>query len=353
MTIAARTPPQTLEEALAIISEQALKITEQEQLIATLLQRIQALEERLNTHSRNSSKPPSSDPPSAPPKTHKTKGGKKSGRKRGGQPGRQGKGRTLLPPDQVDRTVECRPDTQCRCGAEAHINKHYRRHQVFELPQVRPEVTEYRLYQGTCPRCSRTCRGELPTGVGMSQLGPRAHAMIATLSGAYRQSKRLIKELLKDVYGLDISIGAISDAERRVSEALRPCEDEARAHVKAASRVHCDETGHFCEGQRGWVWVAVTRLISLFHVATSRSTEVARKILGETFSGILISDRYCAYNWVDSQARQLCWAHLKRDFQKMVDRGGTSKPIGEALLAQTEALFKSWHQVRDGTLEHA
>ena len=73
--------------------------------------------------------------------------------------------------------------------------------------------------------------------------------------------------------------------------------------------------------------------------------------MGENFSGILNSDRYASYNWVDLEQRQLCWAHLKREFVKISERTGVSQQIGEDLLKQEEELFKLWYQVRDGTLK--
>jgi hypothetical protein len=101
------------------------------------------------------------------------------------------------------------------------------------------------------------------------------------------------------------------------------------------------------------LWIAVTPLVSFFQVLLSRSTAAAQSLLGENFSGILNSDRYNAYNWLDIKQRQLCWAHLKREFTKILERQGVSHQLGRDLLAQQKKLFRLWHRVRDGTLSRS
>src|SRR5215468_4210984 len=107
------------------------------------------------------------------------------------------------------------------------------------------------------------------------------------------------------------------------------------------------------EKQRAWLWVAVTSLVTVFLVRMSRGGQVARELLGEGFSGILVTDRYSAYNWYPVRWRQLCWAHLLRDCEAMRGRGGRSEEIGDALLAQAHQMFKWWHRVRQGTLKRS
>ena len=77
---------------------------------------------------------------------------------------------------------------------------------------------------------------------------------------------------------------------------------------------------------------------------------VARELLGETFSGILVTDRYSGYNWYPVRWRQLCWSHLLRDFEAIRGRGGASEELGDALLAQAHQMFTWWHRVCEGTL---
>lgn len=98
------------------------------------------------------------------------------------------------------------------------------------------------------------------------------------------------------------------------------------------------------------MWVAVTPLVTFFEIALTRCTQAAKNLLGENFAGILNSDRYASYNWVGLEQRQLCWAHLRREFIKISERPGVSKEIGNALVKQQKKLFELWHRVRDGTL---
>ena len=104
------------------------------------------------------------------------------------------------------------------------------------------------------------------------------------------------------------------------------------------------------EGRKAWLWVAVTPLVTFFQVLLNRSQEAAQALLGKAFGGILTSDRHGGYNWVDLSRRQLCWAHLKREFIKISERPEVCSQLGEALVKQQEKLFELWHRVRDGTL---
>jgi transposase len=123
--------------------------------------------------------------------------------------------------------------------------------------------------------------------------------------------------------------------------------------VHAQAVAHLDETSWRQGGKRAWLWVAVTSLVTVFLVRMSREGHVARELLGEAFSGILVTDRYSAYNWYPVRWRQVCWAHLLRDFEAMRGRGGRSKERGDALLVQAHQMFTWWHRVRDGTLKRS
>jgi transposase len=117
--------------------------------------------------------------------------------------------------------------------------------------------------------------------------------------------------------------------------------------------VYLDETG-WREGRaRAWLWTAVTAWVTVFVVRSSRSAKVAHELLGERFWGYLVTDRWSAYTWYPAWRRQVCWAHLLRDIEAMIERGGPSQAIGEALRAQTRQMFHWWHRVRDGTLTQA
>lgn len=349
-------PPETLDDAYKIIValwQEVIRLQEENAALqeenTQLRARVAELEEKLRTTSSNSSKPPSSDPPGAKQKKAKRRGKRK--RRRGGQPGHEGKTRELLPPEEVDHVVQCLPSGRCDCRGRGRVKvdtKHPERQQKMEFPEVKPEVTEYQIFSGECEDCGRIHRGELPVGVPPGVLGPRAMAAVAVLSGKYHLSKREIEEILEDLFGTKVCLGTVSNTEARVSEALAQPVEEAKAYVQEQAVVHADETGHKVAGKKAWVWLAATALVSVFLVRCSRGAKVAKELLGEKFKGILVSDRWPGYNWVDAARRQLCWAHLIRDFVKISERNGKSKRIGNRLLSYVQEMFELWHLHQEG-----
>jgi transposase len=218
---------------------------------------------------------------------------------------------------------------------------------------VQPVVTAYQLHSLVCPACGATTRAALPLGVPPGGCGPRVQAPVALCTGAYHLSKRTTQDVLADLFGLPLSLGTIANLEQATVEAVAVPVAEAQAYVRAQSVAHLDETG-WREGRtRAWVWVAVTAWVTVFVVRLSRGAKVAEELLGERFCGIWVTDRWSAYTWYPTRWRQLCWAHVLRDFEAMIERGGCSQELGEALRTQARQMFHWWHQVRDGTLTHA
>lgn len=314
--------------------------------VAALRKRVEELEERLRTDSHNSSKPPSSDPPQRP-SPQKPSGA----RKRGAQPGHQGASRPLVPDDQVDEVIHRKPPQRCECGGHVGLDRRPpQRLQIFEIPALNVSVTEYRLWAGVCEACGRLYRGALPPGVPDGVLGARAMAIVALLSGKFHLSKRNVEEILADVFGLAIGLGTVSRTEARVAAALEEPVEEARQFVQHQPVAHMDETGWEQGGKRRWLWTVVTSAVAFFAIRASRGAKVAVELLGEAFGGILVSDRWSAYNWLGAARRQVCWAHLKRDFAKIAERAGASAGIGTRLLECTRTIFGLWRKVRDGPL---
>lgn len=335
-----------LEQQTRQIGQQSTVIDAQRKEIAQLKQRLQALEEKIGSNSGNSSRPPSTDQKKGKPA--KPRAG--SGRRAGGQPGHAGHSRALLAPQQVTHIHDCHPEPTCGCGGAVRIHHLAGRHQVIDLPAVTPQVSEYRLYAGTCQACGRCHEAVLPPGVSARVAGPRLLALIGTLTGGYRLSKRLVQSLLQDMFDIELSVGVISESEAVLADALAPAVRQAQEHVRQAPVVFADETGHREKGAAGWLWVAIAGPVSVFLARPSRSMQVAQELLGINFAGILVSDRYAAYGWVAAPQRQVCWAHLLRDFTKISERSGQAGRIGEELLAHTHRLFAFWHRVRDRTL---
>lgn len=316
-------------------------------VIASFETRIAHLEARLNQNSTNSSRPPSTDPPAV--KVKRRPPAPPSGRKRGGQPGHKRHTRALVPPDQIRETFEVKPTHCGGCGAA--IRGHDpdpARHQVAEIPPVRPDVDEYRLHRLTCSRCGTTTRAELPAGVPTGPFGPRLRAILAMFAGSYRLAKRPIQQLASDLFGLDVSLGMISKLERRAAEVLEPVVAEVAAAIKAAPSAHIDETSWSEADEKAWLWVGQTADLTAFTIADNRGADVARSILGTDKTKVVISDRFPSYDWVEQH--QFCWSHLRRDLQAMIDRKDEGSAIGTELLGASDRLFHWWHKYRDGEM---
>jgi len=255
--------------------------------------------------------------------------------------------------ENVDHVQKCFPPAQCECGGKTICElDHFKRHQVHELPIMKSVVTEFQIYYGKCDgACGKTHKGQLPAGISYNMLGPLAMAKVATLTGRYRLSKRNVSALFDDFYGLSISIGTVSNAEKIVSQALTVPVEVAKQYAKeSTASKHADETSHKEKNKRMWTWVGVSMLVCVFLIRASRSTEVAQELLGGFFKGVLNSDRYAAYNWVLAKFRQICWSHLQRDFKKISERTGVSRKIGRNLLVYCRKMFTLWHRVKAGKL---
>jgi transposase len=344
---------QTYEELLA--ENAALKVENAtlKARVAELEARLAALEARLGMNSRNSSKPPSSDPPNVAARPKRPP----SGRKRGGQPGHKGVTRSLLPPEKVARIIDLRPPECASCGAKLEGDDPTPgRFQVIDVPPVEPDVTEYRRHTLPC-ECGAKTTAPLPPGVGASVFSPRVKAMLAMCSAVYRLSRRTVEGLMADFFNVDISLGSVSACEETVSEAVAAPVAEAREHVEKAPVAHADETGFRQAGEapeksKAWLWAAVTSLVTVFLVHAKRSTIAAKELLG-SFAGILVSDRWSAYSFVDSVRRQLCWAHLLRDFEWIAEFGAEAAATGKALVERAKVMFQWWHEFKAGSLSRS
>ena len=257
--------------------------------LAEAERQVQELRARLEQNSSNSSKPPSSDPigvkrkPPTPP----------SKKRRGGQQGHPRRIRALVLSERVASVADCKPTACRRCGHRLNgEDAEPRRHQVAELPPIEPVVHEYRLHRRCCPRCKAATSGVLPDGVPRTSFGPRPHAALSVLCGAYRLSKRQVAQLGSDLLGLTISIGMIAILERITADVLEQPVSELAECVKTAGAANSDETGWREGGRKAWLWVVVTSLGVVFRVARSRAGAVARDLLGEPPRPIVISDRF-------------------------------------------------------------
>jgi len=334
------TPP----PGLPITLEQA------NELIFKLLDRIAELEDRLNQNSGNSSKPPSSDGPAAPPPERKRPA---SGKNRGAQPGHKGSRREQHPHDARLTTAAHYPTPECPCcgGNVLPHAKPYRVHQVFELPEVSYFVTEHQLFRGTCTRCVVSTQAELPETISSSQMGTNLLSYIALQSGQFHQSISQIQQQLKQHFGLTFSRGAISEAQGRVSAMLTPTHQAIKQQVQSASHIHADETRHQRGGERRWMWLALSKIAVCFMTAYGRGQDAAKRLLGSELDGVLVTDQYAGYRFIDASQRQLCWAHVARNVAAIADSSDeVNQLIGARLELLADSVFRVRHRWENGLL---
>ena len=300
------------------------------------------MRDQLNRNSSNSSIPPSKNPLNAklPPKAPA------SGKKRGGQPGHPKRMRAILEPTRI---IDVHP-VACSCCGDLllGVDPNPLVHQQVEIPPVKPLVTEYRQHRMTCGGCGQISTGELPAEAKHSY-GPRLQAITATLVGRFRLGKRPTRELLKDMFGVPISAAQICKLEKQTAEALKEPMAEALEYVRTQP-VNVDETSWRQSMKRAWMWVATMPFMTVILIQNSRSRKSFRELMGENPKNVITSDRYSAYSHLPAALRQLCWSHLQRDFQAMIDRKNDGQRIGERLVQAGSEMLKEWKRVRDGTL---
>jgi transposase len=318
--------------------------------IAELEARLRELEARLGQNASNSSLPPSANPPQAPPPVRK----RPTGRKPGGQPGHTAHLRVRLPPERLtEPTVHYLPDLCEACQDDLPLapgpdDPAPRWHQVVELPEVPVHVTEHQAHARTCRNCGHVTWAKIPDQVRDHVCGPRLTATMSFLSGVLHASKRGIEEFVETVLRVPIALGTVSNLEQEMSAALAAAHAEAQQAVQEAAAKNVDETGWKQAGAKRWLWGAATALVVCFVITPSRGALGLAALLGNKIKGIISSDRWSVYGQLKLGLRQLCWAHLKRDFQKLVDRGGAGKPYGELGLGAVQILFHEWHLFRGG-----
>ena len=224
-------------------------------------------------------------------------------------------------------------------------------HQVAELPELAAVITEHQGHARTCSCCGHLNRGVIPPEIRAHVIGPRLAAVMSYFSGRHHIGRRGVEEVVETVFEVPTSLGSISALEAETSDALASPYQEARAAVREAPVKNTDETGWSEKGQKRWLWGAATATVAFFVIHLRRNFEGLQALLGETITGIVCSDRWAVYSKLPLELRQICWAHLKRDFQKLIDRGGPAEAIGRVGLEVVECLFADWWAFRRGELD--
>jgi transposase len=314
------------------------------------------LREQVSRNSGNSSQPPSTD------KGFKVSRKGKSGGRRGGQVGHPGHERLMFELDDCAEVIEHYPSQCAVCGtALSGADPAPYRHQVVELPPLLPEVLEHRFHALVCPACEALTRAAAAPIVSQGGYGPRLRGIVVLLSAQAHQSHAQFVRLLDELFGVSLSTGMVAKLRRQFTAAVQPVMGVALTYVQQQSSLGMDETGWRqgnSDGQnaantKGWLWVMTTAWVSYFQVRLSRSQAVTQELLGPNYAGMVGSDRAGAYNVIPLRQRQICLAHLNRDFTAMAERSGVSAEIGQALLDITHDIFALWYDFRTGMISRA
>jgi transposase len=314
--------------------------------VESLLAKIAELEARLNQSPRNSSLPPSTQHPHAKPAPQRHQ----SGRKPGGQPGHPKHERALIPTAECHEMIPCRP-THCRaCGDTlSGSDPAPWRHQVWDLPEIKPLVTEYQRHRLTCGGCGETTCGQLPAGVPLSQAGPRLVALTALLMGCFKQSKRRVALFLEQVLNQPCSPGWVVKLQDQATAALTPAYEELAAQLPTERVLGIDESPTKQARLKSWLWVFVAGSYTVFALRATRAATVLQELLTDAFAGVVNCDRAKMYG--KHGRLQWCWAHLQRDFQALIDHPDQQvKRLGHDLMRPTRRMFRHWSRCRDGTI---
>lgn len=328
-------------------------VAQQQQQLAQLQPQLAELQARLNLHSQNSSKPPSSDPPSAPPRPARVP----RGRAKGAQPGHERHLRPTPDPDQISEVRDHYPENCPHCQASLSatwrdacaIQTQY----VWDIPLLLPHITAHHYHTLCCRSCGDLVTASRPADVPPGSFGPRIAASVALLHGRYRISDREIPQLLYDFFKLPLCLGSVVDLQQVSSQALAPVYSAIQTSVQQQAHINMDETGWKEAGKRRWLWVIVSTVATLFHVASSRAGKVITTLLGESFEGIVSSDRLKSYRVVPVERRQVCWAHLIRTLVAFYERDGPLGAWASDMLAQIDLMFGLWYAYREGRIDRA
>jgi transposase len=325
---------------------------ERDARIAALEAQVAELQGRVNDLAKSLTPPrPAATLPKAAPK-------KPSGRKPGGQPGHPPHLKQVLPSERVNRVVTYLPQRCVHCDTPlskepSPEDPRPTIHQVAELPALAAEITEHQGHARTCPCCGRLTWAKVPDEVRAYSVGPRLTAVLSYFAGSHGVSKRGVEEISEAVFEAPIALGTVANLEQEMSAALAPAHKEAVAAVREAPVKYVDETGWKQRRRKRWLWVAASTTVVVFLIDVFRNVTALRKLIGPRLRGTLCSDRWRAYDHVELLKRQVCWAHLKRNWEKMEERGGKAKVIAQGCLGVQRRVFEQWHLFRGGGCSHA
>lgn len=308
----------------------------------------------LESDSTNSHKPPSSDP-----LKKKNRGSKRgaSGRKPGGQKGHPGKTRRRVAPTEVSETIPHKPKECEKCGApfpEDSPTRPIEKRQVWDIPPVKPYITEHVFYQTDC-HCGHQTRLPVPNWM-YSGIGENLQAHITYFTAEAKLTRRILKTVLEQLYHIPIGLGTIQNRLEDTSQILKPTCDELEDELAKQEVVNIDETSFPHNKTLAWLWAFIVTTFAFFTIQQKRSSNVLKKVLGAAFDGIIICDRFSAYvKYHKDRARgliQFCWAHIIRDVKALkYDLAlAANQPFATLMRQRIGTLFRLWYAYKNGKI---
>lgn len=338
MKINLETKVADLEQVIHLLQIQIQELLKENEALKC---KIIVLEDKLNINSSNSGLPTSREIFQIEKKTRA-----KSDRKPGGQAGHKYNSYQMKKADVIVDVIPC--EDSCTCGGTLALGEEYKLHQKIEIPVIQPVVTEYHVRQKICTRCKKRYKGKLNN---YKLLGKNAEGIIGSLGGFFNNSKRDIQQILSQIFNLDLSLGLISTSEGRISENLEDKYNDLVKLARESSYLHLDETSSNNKGKRHWCWVAANSVVTVFKLASSRGKKVLESFLPE-YEGKVISDRYAVYNIFKQEKRQVCLAHLRRDFKRFAySKHNNLAEVGKNLLDIIDMVFRFYQLYKVGEIE--
>jgi transposase len=294
----------------ALLLEQAAMI----ERLAARIAELEAIVGKPRKTSSNSHTPPSKDGPGR---------GKRPKRPAKKRPPRAGRFRPLTQtPDKTERRMA----SACgHCGAEVSAARQRCRHRYdhIELPAIRPVVTRVEIFGGRCGGCGHRYRGEAPAGMPAgTPFGPGIRSLLMYLHHSHHVSFERLSRMLRELFGLTISEGAIAKTFQRMGADLDAARKAIQDKLLTARIIASDETTTRVGGATHWQWVFLSDQAVLHKIAPSRARSVADEVLGGHKPDVWISDRYAGQQEL-GRSHQVCLAHVLRDVQYAIDSGDT------------------------------
>lgn len=252
-------------------------------------------------------------------------------------------------PDQVDHMVEVQLGSCPHCGGAVHGVREVEQY-IEELPPIRPQVTRLITYRGVCDRCGRVrsthpLQTSLAEGAAKVQLGPRALAISASLQKQQNLTMRKTCRVLKQLLGLRLTPGGLSQSLDRVADRLQNDYEQLTDELRASAAVNTDETSWYVGEPGWWLWTFTTPQTTMYRVDESRGSAVVQDVLGDDYGGVLVSDCLASYNPAPCRKHK-CIAHHLRAIRQARDDPTTHDP---SHLDDWSSFFKAvmcWHALR-------